>query len=534
MRARSWLAPVWQVALADWRERSRGRGFVLALLLCGALAGLVLRGDIMLAVGGWRGAHNAAWVGAQMALVFNTMMSLFGYFLVKGGVQRDAASGLADILASTGLGALRYMAGKWLSHLMLLLCMLLVMLAMALLQQFFVPPAGLQTLPMGSAWQATVALLGPFVVLCLPLATLLAALSLVFESQAWLRGALGNGLVFLVLVFLMSQAVMSAERAAPEPLGMGVLVPDMQATLRAQVPQAKTQGYTLGGGFTNARHAQQVFVWTGMRWTAAQVLRQWLFLLPAGALLLLAAGLHARAVGHGRQAGGWADRLDAPERAAPPLAAATPRGTGMAAMRAQRLLAGPLALACLGWAELRLLLRQPRWWQLGALGLLAAGAWLRQPAALHDVMLASLAWATLMLAPAAGRAAAHGAGALLGSCSLGARSQRWALLLAGCLLCLLLCSGAMLGMLALGRIDWLLASLAACLFLPALLLSLGAWSGGAQLGEIVGVLWLMVGWQGLTPLDPLAAGALAYLGLAVAALVASELVPRRRLEAAWA
>lgn len=527
-----WWAPVWPAALADLRERSRGRGFVLALLLCGALAGLVLRGDVMLAVGGYRGAHNAAWVGAQMALVFNTLMTLFGYFLIKGGVQRDARSGLDEILGSTGLGALRYMLGKWLSHLLLLLAMLLVMLAMAVLQQFL-PPAGLAQVPMGGPWRAAAALLGPFLVLSLPLLMLLAALSLVFESLPWMRGALGNGLVVLLLGVLMSQAVLRSERGAAEPLGISVLVPDMRAALLSQLPQEKMLGFTLGSGFTSASQLRQqgVFQWQGVDWSARQLLTQWAFVLPAAGLLGLAAFLHTRQLGHGRRVA-----VLAPRKRRMVVAAEIVEVAPHAVRRLQPvqcLHRGLPRFMQLLWAELRLLLRQPRWWQAGALALMVAGALQPSPRIQHDLLLASLAWAALMLAPAGGRAPAHDAGALLGSSACGGRSQRLALFAAGVLLCLGLCGGAGLALLAAGRWELLLATAAACLFLPALLISLGAWSGGPHLGESVAMLWLLLGWQGLTPLDPLLSGAPAYAGLALLAWLALELMPRRRLEQGW-
>lgn len=546
-RAVTWLEPVWQVALADFRERSRSRSFVLILLLCGGLAGLVLRGDMMLAVGGYRGAHNAAWVGAQMALVFNTMMSLFGYFLIQGGMARDARAGVAELLGSTGLGALRYVLGKWLSHVMLLLGMLLVMLAMAAVQQFF-PPAGLAQEPMGSAWLAAQALLGPFLVISLPLLMLLAALCLVFESLPWLRGAMGHGLVFLTMGMLMSQAVIRSERGGLEPLGISQLVPDMRAALLTQYPQERLPGFTLGGGFTSAKliKTPAVFHWNGMRWTAGQVLGQWLFVLPAGGLLLLATALHAR---YGwttrRSPAAGAQRSGARRwrRAAPAAlpgqasgngrveepASAPGRGAGLHTP-ASRIPAPWRAWALLVRAELGLMWRQPRWWQVGALGWMVAGALLPQGRAQHDVLLASLAWMVPALAPLGCRAAMHGAGALLGSSALSGRAQALAAWTAGSLFCLIPISGGMLGAVNADQLNMACAALSACLFLPALLLALGRWSAGPHLGEAVGMLWLLLGWQGLSLLDPLSAGALVYAGLAGLGLLAAHMLPRSLLE----
>jgi len=259
-------------------------------------------------------------------------------------------------------------------------------------------------------------------VLSLPLLMLLAALSLVFESLPWMRSALGNGVVVLLLGVLMSQAVLRSERGAAEPLGISVLVPDMRAALLSQVPQEKLPGYTLGSGFTSATQLRQqgVFQWNGMAWTARQVLTQWAFVLPAAGLLGLAACFHAAYVARGRRMPAAEPLARRKQRGAPaaPLAEAEPRGAG----RLRQVLRLPPGLRRFGpllWAELRLLLRQPRWWQAGALALMVAGALLTGARAQHDLLLASLAWAALMLAPAGGRAPAHDAGALLGSSACG-------------------------------------------------------------------------------------------------------------------
>src|SRR5688572_7980213 len=79
---------------ADLRERSRAVRFwvVLGLVCAGTWWAFPAPDAGYLTVsfgGGLRGAYSSAWVGMVIALFVGTMLSLAGFYLVRGTVVRD-------------------------------------------------------------------------------------------------------------------------------------------------------------------------------------------------------------------------------------------------------------------------------------------------------------------------------------------------------------------------------------------------------------------------------------------------------------
>ena len=99
----STLRAVTQAALADIRERTRRGSFLATMVATLYLAYLVATGWVAVRVGGYRGVATSAWVGSQIALVIATLLSLIGFYLVKGSVARDHDTGVGEILATTPL-----------------------------------------------------------------------------------------------------------------------------------------------------------------------------------------------------------------------------------------------------------------------------------------------------------------------------------------------------------------------------------------------------------------------------------------------
>jgi len=81
------------VALADFRESVRRFSFVVIVALAVLLGYAVLSEVFVLRLGDHRGVYDAAWIGALMATTLGFFLSLAGFYLVRGGVQRDAATG---------------------------------------------------------------------------------------------------------------------------------------------------------------------------------------------------------------------------------------------------------------------------------------------------------------------------------------------------------------------------------------------------------------------------------------------------------
>ena len=94
---------LYQLALADFRERVRRFSFVMMVALAVLLGYQVIDGLFILRLGSYRGEYNAAWIGTLMAITLAFFLSLLGFYLVRGSVQLDRQTGVGQILAATPL-----------------------------------------------------------------------------------------------------------------------------------------------------------------------------------------------------------------------------------------------------------------------------------------------------------------------------------------------------------------------------------------------------------------------------------------------
>ena len=92
---------LWHLMRADFLERLRRYSFLVILAATVWLGYLVGTGKLGIWVGNARGVFNSAWIGTTMAMVINTFLSLAGFYVVKGSVDRDRQTGVGQILATT-------------------------------------------------------------------------------------------------------------------------------------------------------------------------------------------------------------------------------------------------------------------------------------------------------------------------------------------------------------------------------------------------------------------------------------------------
>lgn len=121
----------WHLLRADFLERVRRYSFLVTLALAALLGYTVATGKMKLWVGDFRGVYNSAWVGILMALVANTFLTLAGFYVVKGSVERDRQTGVGQILATTPMSKTLYTLGKTASNLAVLLAMVAVLAVMS-------------------------------------------------------------------------------------------------------------------------------------------------------------------------------------------------------------------------------------------------------------------------------------------------------------------------------------------------------------------------------------------------------------------
>ena len=475
----NWLGTLYHLVRADFWERVRRFSFLLtlAVTLLGAYllvppagAGYMV-GLHPVEVGTstyYRGTYNSAWVGSIVAAMSAWLLSLLGFYLVKGSIARDRETGVGQLIAASPCSKVLYVVGKWLSNVAVLLALAGTMAIAAGAMQFL---RGEELhLQLGT-------LLAPFLWLTLPPLILVAALAILFETLPGLHGGLGNALYALAWLALMPVSV----EAIP---GLDLIEADVLATLQAQYPAG--QFYASQGINPAWYGSARTFGWEGIPWTSEIILQRLAW--PGAALLLIPlAVVFLRYTGALVSDGPrprltWKRRLRR-ARPAPLQKDATPPAHKVSLLplplEARRFHFGRLLRA-----ELRLALGgQPWWWYLGALALAAGGLLAPVDVSREFLLPAAWLWPLLVWSALGCREVRHGTGEIVFATAHPLRRQLPVILLSGWLVALLTGSGVALRLLLAGDGLALFAWAVGALFIPTLALALGAWTGSGKAFE---------------------------------------------------
>jgi hypothetical protein len=485
---------LWHLMRADFLERVRRYSFLMTLGLALYLGYVVSVGQLKLWVDSSRGIYNSPWVGVVMALVINTFLSIAGFYVVKGSVERDRRTGVGQILATTPMSKPLYTLGKAASNFAVLLAMVAVLAVMAFVAQLV---AGEDTTLQAGK------LLAPLVVFCIPMMALVAAFAVLFETLPGLRGGFGNIAWFFLWVGLMPASMFSG--GATDLLGLGAVSSDLYRQTELRYGVAK-HNFILGGRADES--SGRIFHWDGMDWTWEILLSRLIWFAAAVGLALLAALFFDR-FDVSRNTARGSGRIRKTKKAV--LEAAVENVVALPALAPVHL--NPLAPGARRFrfldllrAEMRLLLNGQRWWWWAvALGLSIAS--LAAPIGPVRSVILPLAWLWPILRWSAlgTREARHGTDGLVFSAARPLSRQLPAVWAAGVLLAVIT-GGAALVRFALAG-DWMAAGAWAvgALFIPTLALALGVWSGSSKLFEII----LLIFWN-LGPMQRVPA--LDYLG----------------------
>lgn len=348
------------ILLADLRERSRATRFWVVLGIVGVVTWWCFppldSGYMTVSIGnGVRAGYSSAWVGMVLGLVYSTMLSLFGFYLVRGTLVRDFDTRVWQLLVATPMTRPGYLLAKWTSHMLVFALIISVGLAIGLAAQW---------------WRGEdrhvdlVELLKPVLWLSMPALGVTAMFAVLFDLLPWLRRTGGNVLYFFVWVTLLTVGIagLDPEKVSwarhtwlSDPSGLALAMRDLMTHLAATRPGVKISGLNIGSSV----YSGQAILFDWISWSPR-------FIDIVGRLLWLLASL----VGVLAMSP-MLDWAAARTRSLPASAAASP-GRRLAWL--DRLLS-PLERVALGtlWAaELKLVLRQRgAWWWLAMIVLAA-------------------------------------------------------------------------------------------------------------------------------------------------------------------
>ncbi|RPJ20671.1 MAG: hypothetical protein EHM33_27980 [Chloroflexi bacterium] len=212
---------LYHIVRADFLERSRSYTFLILLCLCIYLGYAINTGKLVLRFNTCAEIFDSAWVGALVAIAINFFLGFFGFFLVKGSIERDGRTGVGQIMAATPLQRIEYTFGKWLSNFILLSIFVIILAVGTVLIQIF-RLDGLDP----------VVLLSPFFWLTLPFMALVAAVAVLFETMPWIKGGLSSVIYFSLFVFLLITVTNSSSSRGmtlADPSGIRILLQEIKS-----------------------------------------------------------------------------------------------------------------------------------------------------------------------------------------------------------------------------------------------------------------------------------------------------------------
>lgn len=471
-------AVVLAIARADFLERVRRYSFLFTLAFALYLGYLATAGNLVLQVGNMRGIFNSAWIGALLSLVASAFISLAGFYFVKNSIQRDRETRVGQILAATPFSKFIYVLGKMLSNLAVLMLMIAVLAASGIVMQLISGEDRHIEL-----WT----LLTPFILLAFPAMAVVAAIAVLFETIAFLRGGFGNVAYFFLWTAGLSVPLAIGKHAS-DLIGISVIADSARDAAHLS---RQNGGVTFRLSFGQIANPISAFRWEGLAWTPEIIITRVVWLAFALSIVVVSALLFDRF----DPSRGKALR-ETQEPPALPDAEQTAAGVPITAatlmpLGAQKSHSRFLAVLT---AELRLMLKgQKWWWYLVATGLAIASGVVPSANARGTVLAFAWIWPVLLWSSMGMRETRDQTYQLIFSAPHPIARQLPAIWLAGVLVALLTGCGFGLRVLLAGNARGAMAWLIGALFIPTFALSLGVWAGTGKPFEILYTLLWYIG-----------------------------------------
>ncbi len=505
------LRMLYHLMRADFLERVRRHGFLIVVAVA-IYIGIMFVPPIganyqTVAWGNSRGVYNSAWVGAMFGLMAATLLPLPGFYLVKSALDRDRQTRVGQIIATTPISKVGYLVGKVLSNTAVLGLITAILMAVAPVMQI----VRAEALPV-NVWQVV----APLLLMFLPVAALTASVAVLFESIPLLRGGVGNIVYFFLWILFLIGSIPGEEDPVAgfmsdlDPLGFVPVVESIESAFEDQIGSAEEVGLSIG--YSAIEGETSTFLWEGVEWTSAYALQRGLYFILAFALVFPAAVFFDRfdpaCSEEKKQSGGYFTQIWNPLKQELALTQApfvTPMANGVTHV------AGRLTPVSGGRArfrlldilivEMKLLLKGQKWWWFAvAAGVNIAGLCSPVEDGLTGLLPAAWIWPILIWSQMGTREHRHNTGQIVFSAPRPVLRQLPVVWLAGVLLTAITGIGVAIRLALAGAEMNLLGWGVGVLFIPALALALGVWSGHSRTFEIV---YLILWYTGLANQVPI-------------------------------
>lgn len=239
---------LYYLAKADFLQRIRSRAFLITLGFCICLTFTFIPapGAIYSTVtlGNYQGLVTSSWIGTMVAMMSSIFLSLMGFYLVNNSIDRDYRIGVGQIIATTRIKRFKYIAGKALSNFFVLLTLMFIIALTA---------TGIFLAYNESGEFSALELYSPFVWITVPALLFIASLSAFTECFRKVNRGIVNIVFLFLFVFFVALSEMPSSNRAVQVLDLfgtsqafGIVKDD----LRKQVKDYNGQ-HSIGYSFDN-------------------------------------------------------------------------------------------------------------------------------------------------------------------------------------------------------------------------------------------------------------------------------------------
>lgn len=445
-------------------------------------------------LGSYRGIYNSAWIGCNVSLLTTIFLTLAGFYVVKGSIERDRQTRVGQIIATTPLTKPLYTLGKAFSNFAVLAVMVIIS-ALSSIVMFLMRSEVSQL----DLW----ALLSPFLFIAIPAVAVVATLAVLFETISWLKGGIGNVVYFFVWVLLFSipalifQGSNTLASSIIDVFGMSVPLKSLSQAAKASFPEFITTTYSIGA----IKGTLKLFLWEGMNWTAPIIAGRIVCLGLASGIALLAS------VFFNRFDTSKESQKSKRKKKSPPAMTQTDisiipqlKDEKSDLNESMQVSLTPLSQNCLRFssvqmlfAEIRLLIKGLKlWWLLCVSGLIISAVF--TPVDISQKYLLPVVWflPILVWSSMGSRERRFYTNQLVFSSPYALRRQLPAAWLAGVVFTAITGSGVGIRLMMAGNWAGVFSLGVSVLFIPTLALTLGVLSGSSKMFEVVyTILWYL-------------------------------------------
>ncbi|MFH2048649.1 MAG: hypothetical protein ABIJ12_04300 [bacterium] len=273
------ISTLYQLSLADIRERTRRYSFLITMLGVLFFGYLVITGKYSVQFGDCRTVYDSVWAGSLMAVCSSVMIILIGFYLVKGSISRDRKTEVGQIIASTQISGITYIISKFISNLLILLLMTAVLAIVAFITLLYRNESGFIDL-----W----GFVSPFIFISIPATMFTAAAAVFFDTVKWLRGSVGN----IIYLFVAEFSIVFGMLEIPfmDLAGFSIFSDSVRTAIEAIFPGEKV-GMVMGFialDKTLQVDEYRIFDWNGIVWTNAALMLRLFWIGVAGVVTGLA------------------------------------------------------------------------------------------------------------------------------------------------------------------------------------------------------------------------------------------------------